>query len=289
MKQQKEARQQKEAKQQKEARRKKEDRWQKVRKQPQGQIRNLLIFALVLMVVGMGIVLPARVLAIQAGQEYNQISNVPEEYLSSSSAMAKSASSNLKTVERLQLIMGQWESNGEAAKSYEMEQEDYEAVTLAREGMKLLYDSGQYPVNLSSEYSNWYSWTAEAYKSVDTTFHTYTAYYWHIHLKKYDGTEEHTIWMLDDGTIFFAESDMEEIDVTRLKDSADVLSEEEEDSYVITALEPNGNIISERLTYEGVNTDGLTWKALTQIEEGNDIYYVLQLYDENRYLYVIAP
>jgi len=159
MKQQKEAKQQKEDKQQKEAKQQKEDKWkkedrrQKVRKQFRWKIRNYFIFALVLMVAGMGIVLPSKVLAIQARQEYNQVSNVPEEYMSSSSAMAKSASSNLKTVERLQLITGQWESNGEAAKSYEMEQEDYEAVTLAREGMKLLYDSGQYPVNLSSEYS----------------------------------------------------------------------------------------------------------------------------------------
>lgn len=252
--------------------------------------KNLLFLVVVLISVGAGILLPGRVLAIQEEQEYNQVSNVPEEYMSSSSAMARSASSNLKTVERLQLIAGQWESNSQTARSYEMEQEDYEAVSIARDSMKNLYERGQYPVNLSSEYSNWYSWTAKSYKSVDTIFHTYTAYYWVIQLKKYDGAEEHTIWMLDDGTVFLAEAFLQEgIDPDNVTDVADAITEEEKTLYTVTSLDTGEESIAERIPYDEIDRNGLSWKALTQVEEEEDIYYVLQLYGEKRYLFLITP
>lgn len=262
---------------------------QRDKKSNRKQIRNLLILGAVLILAATGLFLPGRVLAIQEEQEYDQVSSVPEEYMSSSSAMARSASSNLKNVERLQLIAGQWESDDQTAKSYEMEQEDYEAVSLAKTNMKALYDSGQYPMELASEYSNWYSWTAQARKAVDTTFHTYTAYYWVIHLKKYDGSEQHTIWMLDDGTIFFAEAvTQEEIDLTHVKE-LDATAEQDANGDTITNLDTEKESIAERITYPEIHTDGLSWKGLAQVTEDEDIYYVLQLYGEKRYLFLITP
>lgn len=247
--------------------------------------RNLLLLAAVIAVAGMGIILPGKVLALQEEQEYNQVSAVPEKYLSSSTVMAKNASVNLKTTERLQLIAGQWESSLQEMKSYEQEQADFEAVALAREHMKTLYDMGQYPVDLSSGYANWYSWTAEAYKSVDATFHTYTAYYWRIHLKKYDGTEEHTIWMLEDGTVFLAEAVQDKIDAAHLTDASEAITGDE---YTVTALDTRGESLQKWMVYGQINSNGLLWKALTQVTE-EDSYYILQLYGEKRYLYMVVP
>lgn len=258
------------------------------RRQSNSRIRNRLLLAAVIVVVPAGIILPGRVLAIQGEQEYDQVGAVPEQYLASSSAMAKNASTNLKTTERLRLITGQWESEGTEAKSFEMEQEDYEAVALVRTGMKELYDTHQYPVDLSSDYSNWYTWAAKSYKAVDTTFHTYTAYYWIIHFEKYDGSETHTIQMLDDGTIFLAEAVMQEdVDVTQLTAAADALPEEEERT--VTAWEADRLAeISPLFTYENADITGMNLQALTQVEE-EDNYYILQMYQGKKYLYSIVP
>lgn len=262
---------------------------EKKRRQPYSRIRNSLLLAAVLIAVPAGIILPGRVLTIQGEQEYNQVGAVPEQYLASSSAMAKNASTNLKTTERLRLITGQWESERTEAKSFEMEQEDYEAVALVRAGMKELYDSHLYPIDLSSDYSNWYTWAAKSYKAVDTTFHTYTAYYWIIHFEKYDGSETHIIHMLDDGTIFLAEAVMQgDVDVTRLTAAVDALPREEERT--VTALEADRLAeVSQLLVYENVDISGLELQALAQVEEEENSYYILQMYKGRRYLYSIVP
>lgn len=58
-----------------------------------------------------------------------------------------------------------------------------------QKSMEKLYDEKLYPVNLSPDYSNWYTWEAAAKKASDNTFNTYTAYYWIIRFEKYDGTQ----------------------------------------------------------------------------------------------------
>ena len=63
------------------------------------------------------------------------------------------------------------------AYSYEMTLKDYEAAALARDSMEAIYQKGQYPSDLASSYANWYTWEAFSEKAVDTTFHTYSAYY----------------------------------------------------------------------------------------------------------------
>lgn len=71
----------------------------------------------------------------------------------------------------------QWESETQEAYSYEMTLKDYEAAALARDSMEAIYQKGQYPSDLASSYANWYTWEAFPEKAVDTTFHTYSAYY----------------------------------------------------------------------------------------------------------------
>lgn len=252
------------------------------------RMRKVLLLSGVCIVVLAGIILPGQVLAIREESAYDQVAAVPEQYLATNSAMTKNASMNLKMSERLRLISGQWESQTQEAGSFEMEQENYEAISLLREGMKELYHTRQYPVNLSSEYSNWYTWTAQSYKAVDTTFHTYAAYYWIIHFEKYDGRESHTIWMLDDGTIFLAEATMpDNIDSGGLSAASVVMRETEEQT--ITALDMvNMPAPAELVPYEDVGISGLTAKAWTQVESAEDSYQILQLYGGHRYLYILT-
>ncbi|MDE7062518.1 MAG: hypothetical protein K2O73_04655 [Lachnospiraceae bacterium] len=252
------------------------------------RMRKALLLAGVCIVVLAGIILPGQVLAIREQHAYDQVEAVPEQYLATNSAMTKNASMNLKMSERLRLISGQWESQTQEAGAYEMEQENYEAIVLLREGMNSLYHSRQYPVNLSSEYSNWYTWTAQSYKAVDTTFHTYAAYYWIVHFEKYDGRESHTIWMLDDGTIFLAEAVMpDNIDSASLSAASAVMHGTEEQT--ITALDMvNMPDLADIVPYEDVSTSGLTARAWTQVESGEDSYQILQLYGGHRYLYVLT-
>ena len=248
---------------------------------------NILFFVIAIAVALTGIILPGKLLTLQEKQEYNQIEAVPEEYLTSSSALAKNVSSNLKTSERLQLIAGQWESENQEAKPYEMDMEDYEAVRHAREEMKELYERGLYPVDLSSKYANWYAWTATSYMAVDTTFHTYAAYYWIISFEKYDGTETHTIWMLDDGTIFLADATLaQKVDRTIVVDATELAAKSGEIS--ATSLNIENEVMSDWMPYTEIDVTGLDWKALTQVEEKEDSYTILQGVGGKRYLYALV-
>lgn len=251
--------------------------------------KNIFMFASVIIIVLSGIILPGNILALQEKKEYDQINAVEAQYLASSSAMARNVSSNLSTCERLQLIAGQWQSDIQEAKSYEMEQEGYEAVILARKKMKELYERRQYPADLSSKYANWYNWNASPYKAVDTTFHSYTAYYWVIQFEKYDKTETHTIQMLEDGTIFLADASMSgEINETMISEVPQTLPGVEGQTAVL--LDTERKPIDEMMPYEA-DLSNLRWKGLTLITEaeGKDYFLLLQLLGTQRCLYVLAP
>ena len=154
-----------------------------------------------LLVVLTGIFLPGILIE---GQERKAVGEVQE------------ASESLKLNDRIQLITGQWESETQEAYSYEMTLKDYEAAALARDSMEAIYQKGQYPSDLASSYANWYTWEAFSEKAVDTTFHTYSAYYWKLIFTKYDGTEKHAVFLLEDGTVLLAEAEGKDIlsDVT---------------------------------------------------------------------------
>lgn len=151
----------------------------------------------------MAVFVPGEFLMWQSRAALEQVSMVPKEsYQAEDSALAREASAKLSKEEKLRLIQGTWESEKSEAEDYEMQLQTYEAVMLAREKTAELYKEGQFGVDLSGVYQNWYGWKARAYKVVDTTFHTYTAYYWEITFEKYDRTESYVVRMLEDGTIF---------------------------------------------------------------------------------------
>ena len=228
----------------------------------------IIMSVAVICIVIAGIMVPGIVLEANQKSEHDHVAKVPKSYLPSGSVMAKEASANLKLSEKLSLIDGQWDSTTDDAASYEMDEQDYQAVATCRKSMEKLYDEKLYPVNLSPDYSNWYTWEAAAKKASDNTFNTYTAYYWIIRFEKYDGTQNHTIWMLEDGTIIMAKahmkdiSDMSEYDLSAYKGYFD---------------------------YSGIDFSKLNLiSETTAVEQkNNESYEVLQFLQENEYVYAI--
>ena len=183
----------------------------------------IIMSVAVICIVIAGIMVPGIVLEANQKSEHDHVAKVPKSYLPSGSVMAKEASANLKLSEKLSLIDGQWDSTTDDAASYEMDEQDYQAVATCRKSIEKLYEEKLYPVNLSPDYSNWYTWEAAAKKASDNTFNTYTAYYWIIRFEKYDGTQNHTIWMLEDGTIIMAKAHMKDIsDMSEYKEEHSV-------------------------------------------------------------------
>lgn len=162
-----------------------------------------ILFSGILIFVCAAFVVPGQILMWQSRNELEQVQTVPKEnYQAEDSALAQQASERLSQEEKLQLIKGTWESERSEAEDYEMHMQAYEAVSLARGKTAELYRKGEFPIDLSGEYQNWYGWKTKAYKVVDTTFHTYTAYYWEITFEKFDRSETYTINIMEDGTVF---------------------------------------------------------------------------------------
>lgn len=249
--------------------------------------RNLLVAAGVLIAAMTGIFLPDMLFAVQEQNEYTQINAVEEKYLASSSSLARTVSANLRTYEKLQLAAGQWESERQAAEAYEMEQENYEVIALAREQMKKLYDVGLYPVDLSSKYGNWYAWTLSPYKFVDTTFHTYTAYCWEIRFEKYDKSELHVVQMIEDGTIIMAHA-AGQLKEDTLADNRAKFSELKAKTDSVTSLDIYNYNVKELLPYEA-DTSAYDKDSLTWITKDEKSYLLFQFFSENAYMYALTP
>ena len=239
-----------------------------------------LFFLAVLFCLLAGIFLPGIFLDKKSGSDENKVHAVSKKYLSSSAAMARSASLNLKGSERLELVAGKWESDTMQAETYEMAQSDYEAVMLAKEGLKKLYEKKLYPLDMDG-YGRWYSWEAFAYKAVDTTFHTYTAFYWVIKFQKYDGTDIHEVRMLDDGTIFMAyASQMSGFDSSRLRLASDVMGQEEN----VTIEDGDG---FEPAMYRNLDITAVSTLSECAYSEKEDYFFIRQSAGKDNYLYLL--
>lgn len=246
-----------------------------------------IIFCVTFIVSLLGIFLPGALMHTNGNLKENQVLSVPEIYYSASnSAMARNNSQRMKKSEKLQLISGQWESTISEAADYEMALEKYEAVESARAGIERLYNMGIYPDSISLDYGNWYSWNAACYKAVDAIFHTYTAYYWIVNFRKYDGSQSHTVYILEDGTVFLAETQYEgRFDITKIVNAADVIGDGMEPSEINT----NQEMLSDWVVYPHTDTTNMKWKALISIASEDEKYSIVQAYSDNQYLYSYIP
>lgn len=252
-----------------------------------------ILCGLILVLALVGTLLPGQLLFWQSERGLSLVAAAPAKYYSAANmAIARNASAQLGTYQKLQLITGRWESVIREAASYERTMAAYEAVQMAKEQMETLYQEGYYPISLHTDYGNWYTWDARFYKAVDTTFDTYAAYYWDITFHKYDGVDSHRVCMLEDGTIFLLEADVEgALDVSGLrKNQVPVLLRQDSEGEIETKkLAIPEQSVSDYLTFPNTETFDLQWMALAQANLEEESYYVMQAYSAQRYLLGLCP
>lgn len=164
----------------------------------------LVLSACLLLSICGGFLLPELALNYHARRQIHQIETVQQSDNQTNPTIMKNASSQLSDYERIQLISGSWESKITAANEEEATLNKADALKLVKSSVYELYSSGHYPTNLNSGFGNWYTWDAEFLKATDKHFHTYTAYFWKFHFTHYDGEEEHTIYIMENGTLLQA-------------------------------------------------------------------------------------
>lgn len=241
----------------------------------------------------LGTFLPGYLLMWQSEEKMNMVGAVPVEYYSPANlAVARNASANLGDYQKLQLITGRWESNVVPADDGERSLENYEAVELAREQMQAFYKAGIYPVSLLSNYENWYSWEAEFCKVVDATFHTYAAYYWKLSFVKYDGSETHHVYMLENGTVFLAEAWVES---GIRKSAVSKISDINLNLYFNSEKIRQQNLswenqeLEDYFVFTDIETSDLQWMDLAEWEIDEHQYHFLQANSTDRYLFSLQP
>lgn len=119
----------------------------------------------------------------------------------SQSLLAKKESETLSEYDRIKLISGVWKSSYEQIDPETAGLSGVDAVSMARRAIQRFYDAGCYQYTFSSKFENWYSWDAVCYQCTDTSFHTYTAYFWDITFKRYDSQETHELILSENGTL----------------------------------------------------------------------------------------
>lgn len=242
----------------------------------------------------LGIFLPGCLLVWQSGEKMNMADAVPVKYYSPANlAAARNISANPGDYQKLLLITGRWESNIMSADRSEAKLDNYEAAELARKQMNALYTAGIYPTNLLSGYENWYGWEAEFCKAEDASFNTYTAHFWKLSFNKYDGSEKHSVYMLENGTVFLAEAQSEN---GFGRDSVSKISGIDTNLYVESVklerefLPREKPALWEYLAFSDIDAEGLNWLDFScwQTEDDGRLC-ALQAISSERYLFALQP
>ena len=157
------------------------------------RIKNFLVSTTVLLftvaAIAASLMVPGYLLEQHAAETIGITTAVPTPYYSGpSEAIVRNASRQLTEEQCVSLIYGDWESTISTADLRECSMSEYEIVST--------YDYG-----IHSDYQKWYSWNAEPYKAVDTTFETYAAIFWKVTFTKYTGNEIKVFYITEGGTI----------------------------------------------------------------------------------------
>ena len=169
-------------------------------------IKNFILIIVTISVAAASVWLPGFLMQKNNTKTYETVNDVPHEYYSGpSEAIIKNASKQLSREERIRLITGVWESKVTAATADECSINEFGIKTITENKIHELFIKGLYPTNLTSDYTNWYAWSATPYKALDTTFKTYAAIYWDLTFTKYDNSEIHRFIVTERGDILFAE------------------------------------------------------------------------------------
>lgn len=215
-----------------------------------------------------GIFIPKLLLTRKNSAKLAVIETAPESYyLSLNTAMARNASENLSSMDRMKLITGIWESNCEQADLSEASIKEAEAVNLARTRLEHYYSEGVYPYSLASSYSNWYSWSTELYRYTDNVFNTYTTYLWVIYFTRYDSNLVHTILMTENGTILAADVNDNSKPFSSVKNAylEDNISHAFSDENIHAESISKNTDMAEIKGYPYIDTTGIYYKSIYNI------------------------
>ena len=142
--------------------------------------------------------LPGDLIHREAKADSGDVKPVPTAYYAGpSEAIVKNASRQLTEEQKISLIYGEWESSISPATESERNLTEYEIV--------------HYKFPVVSDYEQWYTWTAESYKAVDTTFETYAAIFWKCVFTRFDGSETLVYYITEGGTLLDPEKLPEDI------------------------------------------------------------------------------
>ena len=190
-------------------------------------ITILYLIPVLLAVLG-GLFLPGYLLKRSSLKTLNQIQDVPVEYyIGKNSAVSLMSSYQLSDYERMRLISNLWDADCTTVAADSTITDSYSIVQTAKNHLQDLYECGLYPLPfISSDGDDWYSYEATRFCSTDTTFKTFSTYFWLITLTKYDNTETHKIMIQENGTILYAECHQAAKDAERIRTSVVDISTE---------------------------------------------------------------
>ena len=188
------------------------------------KIKICLILFFCIAVILASVLVPKYLLARTLFEQMDQVVVAPEEYyVEAGEMMARSASSNLSSVDRIKLIAGTWESEMQKCENTDGFLNEVEAVELAKKQMEYYYQAGVFPYSMQIKYDNMFSYATELYCYTDSSFHTYSAYLWKIIFTKYDDSVECVTYMTESGTILLLWTDGEYLPEITMKQCYDNL------------------------------------------------------------------
>ena len=168
-----------------------------------GKTINIVLMLLAVLSAILCIILPGRMMDIKKREVAGVYLDVPEEFYPTSSyyEVTKASSEKLSEYQKRQLISGQWESEiSEVDKEY-YEDSGYHIEKIAKTLLNNLEDKKLYPVNIQSEYSEWYNWKCTYMQALDTNFRSYAGFFWRVEFTHYEKEDKITVFMTPEGSV----------------------------------------------------------------------------------------
>jgi hypothetical protein len=193
---------------------------------------TLCIIAIITTILA--ICLPEIIINKQVDASLGTCIEAPAEYYdASSSAIAREMSTRLTDMEKLELISGNWNSETTMADISTTDYSEWEEIQLAKKSFSNLLNAelkskstssnasassnhaaGSITLSNMVDFDTWYSYETVMFKCTDTTFNTYSAYFFGITFTKYDKSEKYQLLMTDTGTIIYASNNIASDDYT---------------------------------------------------------------------------
>lgn len=266
--------------------------------------KTYFYIALTLISALAGILVPGMILTRKNNAIVNHAAALSENYYSGTTpTISRNASAQLSIYQKMELISGAWESNTITAEPEESTLTEYEAVNLALDSLEELHRHGCYPSELSPSFKRWCTWTATLYKATDSSFHTYCAYYWKLVFDKYDASESHTVFMMEDGTLLCAYTNLNQdipntiSDYMKTRSSRSVINYNGSLSRLplypdVELPDDNPYIMDAGIMVVGsTNLETLVdvREAYDNTENDYEYYYIYQILSDKSYMYAIIP